>query len=108
MTAITEAELTVEQWCGMLGVDLEWYRRHVDTDALLHALDTLARELWVSRQRVLDKAREFMADEDGVAVWAAASELYQLAGGDALDPGQLRQLHEQLFRPGAPPPRIAR
>lgn len=98
MAAITEEEMTAEQWCAMLGVNLEWYRRQVHTDPLLDALNDLTRELWVARERMLARMRELMTDDDSHAVWVAVGELYRLAGGDAVVPDQLRQLHEDLYR----------
>lgn len=102
MAAIREDELTVEGWCQMLGVDLEWYRRRVNTDALLHSLDTLTKELYVARERALERCRELMLDEDGHAAWAAVGEIFRLLGGDAATPDQLRELHESIFRSPSP------
>lgn len=99
MTAITAEEMTAEKWCKQLGLDLNWYRQVVLTDPVSYAIDTLARELWVSRQRVLTRARELMEDEDSHAAYVAVAEMWQLLGGDSATPEQLRQSHEQLFNP---------
>lgn len=99
MTAITDEEMTPEKWCNLLGFDLNWYRQVVQTDPVGCALDTLARELWVSRQRALARARELMLDEDSHAAYVAVAELWQLLGGDTNTPEQLRQVHEQMFNP---------